>query len=312
MFSYIVVWRLRCESGIKQQLHMIRPLFLIGNKRSGTSQLVRVLNMHPQIFVSHESDISWILYQFHNDQPFRAHSWDSNKGMRFTLEMSRHLLRREASPLENFLRVQLSLMQGGSPWLHAQKKPDLQWVGDKKPMQHTDPELLRFLLQHFPGAHFLHIVRHPFEVVASSDRFNQTAHGDFWLGLSREEKVEQWTFHEQQVLQLHQTLPARVHSLRYEDFCRETEKELFGVFKFLQLEPDSHALREAARQTRPPARAIPAMRCSTETRRIAAIYGYDLERRVGWLRVLAQNVSWRAAKKLRAKRNHASGRFQSV
>jgi len=291
---------------------MIRPLFLIGNKRSGTSQLVRVLNMHRQVFVSHESDISWILYQFHSDEPFRAHSWDSDKGMRFTLERWGHLLRRGASPWENFLAVQMSIMETGSPWLAAQNKTGLQWVGDKKPMQHTDPELLKFVLQHFPEAHFLHIVRHPFEVVASSGRFNRTAHGDFWLELSQEEKAERWAFHEQQVLQLRETLPGRVHSLRYEDFCRETERELSEVFKFLQVQPDSAALRKAARRTWPPARAIPAISCSAETRRIAAFYGYDLQRRVGWFHGLAQSIRWLAAKKLRVKRNHASSGFQSI
>ena len=287
---------------------MIYPLFLIGNKRSGTSQLVRALNMHPRVFVSHESDISWVLYQFHSDQPFRGHSWDSDKGMRATLETSGHLLRREMSPMENFLAVQMSVMENGSPWLHALKKTGLEWVGDKKPMQHTDPVVLRFLLQHFPGAHFLHIIRHPFEVVASSDRFNQTADGDFWLGLSSQEKLERWTFHEQKVLQLRQTLPGRVHSLRYEDFCHRTEKELSGVFAFLRLKPDFHSLREAARQTHSLARAIPAMPCSPETRRIAAMYGYDL-RRVSRLRALAQNVCSRAAKGLRTGAGRASSRL---
>jgi|HubBroStandDraft_1064217.scaffolds.fasta_scaffold208192_1 hypothetical protein len=291
---------------------MINPLFLIGNKRSGTSQLVRMLNLHPQVFVSHESDISWILYQFYRDQPFRAHPWDSDRGMRFTLETSGSLLRRDASPFENLLAVQISLMQIGSPWLRAVKKTDLRWIGDKKPMQHTDPELLRFLLHHFPGARFLHIVRHPFEVVASSDRFNRTPDGDFWLGLSPEEKVERWTFHEEQVLKLRQALPGRVHSLRFEDFCRRTEEELLAVFKFLQLDPDPYALREGARQTHPLARAVPAIRYSGEARRIAAVYGYDLTRRSGRLRVLTRSVFWRAAKKLRAKRNRASGRFQGV
>ena len=278
---------------------MIRPLFIIGNKRSGTSQLVRVLNLHPQVFVSHESDIAWILHQFHHDRPFRAHAWDSGRGMRLTLEAAGHLLRREASPWENFTAVQTAVMEQGTPWLPAQQKTDLRWVGDKKPMQHTDPELLKFLLQHFPEARFLHIVRHPFEVVASSDRFNRTADGDFWLGLSSEEKLERWAFHEQQVLQFRQTLPGRVHSLRYEDFCRRTEKELSKVFEFLQLEPDPHALREAARQTRPLARAIPAMRCSAEAMHVAAGYGYDLRRPAGRLQVWIQSIYWRAAKKLR-------------
>jgi hypothetical protein len=110
--------------------------------------------------------------------------------------------------------------------------------------------------------------------------------------------VERWAFHEQQVLQLRQTLPGRVHSLRYEDFCRQTEKELLGLFEFLQLEPDPQMLREAARQTRPQARAVPAMRCSAEVVRIAAVHGYDLRRPAGRLRVLAQNIYRQAAKKL--------------
>ena len=267
--------------GVKQ---MTRPLFIIGNKRSGTSQLVRILNLHPQVFVSHESDIAWILYQFHHDQPYHAHAWDSDRGMRLTLECAGHLLRREASPWENFVAVQTAVMGKGNPWLAAQQKTGLRWIGDKKPMQHTDPELLAFLLQHFPEARFLHIVRHPFEVVASSDRFNQTVNGDFWLGLSPAEKAERWAFHEQQVLQLRQTLPGRVHSLRYEDFCRRTEKELSGVFEFFQLEPDPQMLREAAHQTRPQARVIPATRCSAEVQRVAAVHSYDLRRPAGRLR----------------------------
>src|SRR5580698_3592706 len=151
---------------------MIRPLFLVGNKRSGTSQLVRVLNLHPQVFVSHESDVAWILYQFHADKTLRGHPWDSQRGMQVTLKNAGHLLRREASLRENFLAMQMAAMETGNPWQAPQRKTDLRWIGDKKPMQHTDPELLKFILQHFPDAHFLHIVRHPFEVVASSDRFN--------------------------------------------------------------------------------------------------------------------------------------------
>ncbi|HTX22005.1 MAG TPA: sulfotransferase [Candidatus Aquilonibacter sp.] len=277
----------------------MRPLFIIGNKRSGTSQLVRVLNLHPQVFVSHESDVAWILHQFHHDRPFRAHTWDSDRGMKLTLEAAGHLLRREASPWENFVAVQMAVMEKGNPWLPGQKKTGLKWIGDKKPMQHTDPELLKFVLEHFPEAHFLHIVRHPFEVVASSNRFNQTPDGDFWLGLSPEEKMERWAFHEQHVLQFRQTLPGRVHSLRYEDFCRGTGKILTGVFEFLQLKPDPIALREAARQTRPLSRAVPAIKCSAEAVRIAAAHGYDLRRKSGRLRALTQNIYWCAAKKLK-------------
>jgi hypothetical protein len=206
----------------------------------------------------------------------------------------------------------MAVMEKRNPWLPAQQKTGLRWVGDKKPMQHTDPELLKFLLQHFPEAHFLHIVRHPFEVVASSDRFNRTPDGDFWLDLSPEEKVERWAFHEQQVLQLRQNLPGRVHSLRYENFCRRTEKELSDVFEFLQLDPDPQALREAARQTRPLARVIAAMRCSAEAARIAAVHGYDLRHPAGRLWVWAQNIYWQLQSELRKIENDECFRSHDV
>jgi hypothetical protein len=275
---------------------MIRPLFLVGNKRSGTSQLVRMLNLHPQVFVSHESDVAWILYQYHAEQAFRGHPWDSQRGMWVTLKNAGNLIRREASPRENFFAVQMAAMQAGNPWQAGQHKTDLAWIGDKKPMQHTDPELLKFILQHFPDAHFLHLVRHPFEVVASSDRFNQTANGDYWLGLSSEEKLARWAFHEDRVLQLRESLPDRVYSLRYEDLCRETQKVLSDIFKFLQVTPDPHALKEAARQTRPPARGASPIPSSPEASRIAAIYGYDLRRRASGLGALTRSLtlrSWR-------------------
>lgn len=275
---------------------MPRPLFIVGNKRSGTSQLVRVLNLHPNIFVAHESDIAWILYQFYHNQPFAAHRWDSDRGMRVTLAAAGHRLDRAATPRENFVNVQRAVMDQGTPWLPAQQKPDLRWIGDKKPMQHTDPELLKFLLAQLPEARFLHIVRHPFEVVSSSDRFNQTADGDFWQGLTPAEKLERWTFHEKQVRQLRQDFPERVHSLRFEDFCRNTKKELANIFKFLDLKPDGRLLREADRQTRPLFRPIPMMASSPETFRIAASYGYDLQRPESRVRRWLQKIYWRIKK----------------
>ena len=40
-----------------------KPLFIIGNKRSGTTLVTDLLNSHPNVFVSHEADIAWILFQ---------------------------------------------------------------------------------------------------------------------------------------------------------------------------------------------------------------------------------------------------------
>lgn len=255
---------------------MTQPLFLVGNKRSGTSHLVRLLNLHPKVFVSHESDIVWALYQFTRDRPFRAHPWDSGRGLSHTVHSCGDLFRREHSPRETFLAVQRRLMTAGTPFLPPQTKTDLCWVGDKKPFQHGDPELLAFMLEHFADAHFLHIVRHPFSVALSSDRFNEKRDGDFWLDLTRDEKVERWTFHERNALALRDAVPDRVHTLRYEDLCRRPGLELSRVFTFLRLDATADILEEAGRQTRSAVAPPTGIACSPETIRIAAGYGYEL------------------------------------
>ncbi len=276
----------------------MRPLFIIGNKRSGTSHLVRILNLHPNIFISHESDIVWILYQFQHQQPFQAHPWDSDVGMRHALAICGHLLQREKSPWENLQTITKQLMEQGTPWVPPVNKPELLWIGDKKPFQHTDPQLVKFILKHFPDALFVHIVRHPYAVAASSDDFNRLPAGDFWIGLSLEEKVERWAFHEELVLQMRQTLKDRVHSLRYEDLCQRTEEELSAVFRFLGLDQDPKLLQDAARQTILARRRYPKINCSAKTLRLAREYGYDLRKPIGWLRALGERLYWKFVKHL--------------
>ncbi|HEV2695024.1 MAG TPA: sulfotransferase [Verrucomicrobiae bacterium] len=274
----------------------MRPLFIIGNKRSGTSQLVRILNLHPEIFIAHESDIIWILHQFYRQEPFRAHEWDSDLGMKHTLSAAGQLLERNRPPGENFQAVLSHLMTQGTPWLPPVSKPGIRWLGDKKPFQHTDPRLVPFILEHFPDALFLHIVRHPCAVVASSDHFNAHA-GDFWLGLSASEKLQRWTYHEKRVEEMKLQLPGRIHTLRYEDLCRQTELELTAVFHFLGVSPDTRALKDAARQTLPSGRTYSKIDCPVETLQLAARHGYDLEKPAGRMRTLGARWYWKLAKR---------------
>jgi len=254
-----------------------RPLFIVGNKRSGTSLLVRLLNLHPRIFVSHESDIVWILYQFHERKPFEPHPWDSGRGMGITLSTCRSLLSLDRTPLENFYAVQTAMMRAGNPWLPALRKDELDWIGDKKPFQHGDPRLVDFILLNLPRARFIHLVRHPFQVVASVRRFNRTANGDFWKELSGEEQIERWLFHEERVLDLKRRVGEQLIDVRYEDLCKKPAEEMARLLTFLevdQLPPQS--ADDIKRQTLPPRRRAPAITCSDRSRAVAELYGYSL------------------------------------
>src|SRR5690242_3352977 len=124
-----------------------RSLFLLGNKRSGTSHLVRLLNLHPAVFVAHESDVIWILYQMANGLLFHCYPWDGPRGMEATLKQCADLLDCEAvtsRPMttipELFNRILLRVMEQGSAVQQRYVKGELGWIGDKKPVQHADPD----------------------------------------------------------------------------------------------------------------------------------------------------------------------------
>jgi hypothetical protein len=253
---------------------MTKTLFFIGNKRSGTSHLVRLLNIHPKIFISHESDVVWILYQFHNDMPLATHPWDSPKGMQISLESCGHILKRDCTPAENFFAFQECLMKKGNPWLPPMHKQELLWIGDKKPFQLTDPVLIDFVLQLFPDAHFIHLVRHPFDVALSAEQFNETHFGDFWKDLTLEEKVKRWAFHENKVLELKRSARANIVDIRYEDLCQETETEMVKIFNFLNLNADRKILRRAAKKTCPIVKKKVRIPCDEETLSTMEHYSY--------------------------------------
>ncbi len=278
---------------------MAKVLFIIGNKRSGTSHLVRLLNLHPQVFLSHESDIIWILYQFHNRMPYAPYPEDSMRGMQDALKRCGHLLDGSNSPVENFFAFQGHLMETGSSWLPAMKKTCVSWVGDKKPFQYVDPELTGFILDNFHEASFIHLVRHPFSVAASAAAFNKTRDGDFWQGLSLEAMVRKWTENEKKVLQLKKDTRARVIDISYEDLCRDTGRELCRIFRFLDLNVDDTIIKTAVRKTCYTEKNIPDIQSGQETRSIMELYGYGPHGVTKqYLKRMAINVCRRIKKRL--------------
>jgi hypothetical protein len=278
---------------------MMGTIFFTGNKRSGTSQLVRLLNLHPRLFISHESDAMWILYQFFRDEPFASHRWDSPRGMDITIGQCGHILTKAASPQENFFALQHCMMTKGNPWLPPMAKKELLWIGDKKPFQQTDPELLAFTLEMFPDARFIHMVRHPFAVAESSDRFNKTLDGDFWIDLTPEEKVAKWTFHEKTVEELKRSQKTRVIDVRYEDLCKEPARELTRIFCFLDLDIDKDLLKKAQRDTHVVVKNVPAVPCTKETTAMMERYGYKPQGiKKTRLKLKVTNTYWRLRRSL--------------
>lgn len=255
---------------------MLRPgqLFIMGNKRSGTTLITDLLNSHSDVFVSHEADIAWILFQARNGRPahYETHPLDSRLMLDSTLKSCRRILKQTLSNeprhdeiVEAFYRCQTRLMHeylrpsikqrlkrvakivGKRPTLarvlRALKqnpellhKNDLAWIGDKKHAQHLDPTVRQFLQEQFPEARYIHVIRHPRSVVASTVEaartWSQTP--EYFKGITAQ-ILEQWAIHEEWVLQAKQREDSAILTVKLEDLWSNPIEIMTDVLDFLAL-----------------------------------------------------------------------------
>jgi hypothetical protein len=251
---------------------MTKAVFIVGNKRSGSTQLMELLNLHPNIFVSNESDIIWILYRFHHHLDIIPYPWDTPVGMDQTLEKYRNLLSKDKTPFENFVTIQTTLMKDGFIRIKPMHKENLLWIGDQKPFQQIDPEILPFIKANFPGAKFIHLIRHPFPVVKSSQVFV----GNLWKGMTAEQILQRWTMHENWVKLEKAKNEVPMITVRYEDIISHPQREMQRMFDFLAVDYDKTLLQTARKITRSTLKPHPPLPCPAETQAIMAEYGYPL------------------------------------
>jgi hypothetical protein len=190
--------------------------------------------------------------------------------MNGTLEKYKHLLSREKTPLENFITLQKTIMKDGCRHLKPMQKENLLWIGDQKPFQQIDPEIVPFLKQNFPASKFIHLVRHPFPVVRSSRVFI----GDLWKGMPEEEILKRWTMHENWVILEKNKNEVPMLDVKYEDIVENTESETAKMFNFLEVEYDKSLLQEARRTTTKLLKLHPRLNCPPETQAIMSQFGY--------------------------------------
>ncbi len=251
---------------------MVKAVCIVGNKRSGSTQLMNLLNLHPNIFISNESDIMWILYRFHHDLEIIPYQWDTPVGMNQTLKQCRHLLSKEKTPFENFVTIQKTLMEEGFLKTKPTRKDNLLWIGDQKPFQQIDPEIVPFIKQHFPGFKFLHLIRHPFPVIQSSKVFEA---GVLWKGMNQQQILERWTMHEKWVEIEKKKGEIPMLDVKYEDIVEHTEDTMTKMFNFLEVDCDKKVLQAARKSTIRLLKWHPRLECSPETLAIMSQYGYQ-------------------------------------
>lgn len=253
-----------------------KPLFVIGSKRSGSTLMANLLNAHPRVFVSHESDVLWILYQARNGRPARyvRHPLDSELMMSSTVRSCRRILdsvlgdpptpeqvveafhRVQARAMDEYFhpplkqRIKRAVLKAGknrSPrnlWrafrqqAELPRKRDLAWTGDKKHAQYLDPELQPFIRAHFPDARYVHVVRDPRGAVASVVEAARKwdVMPDYFRG-SVEEILERWAINEEWVLRMKEENGDAIFTVRLEDLWREPRAIAGRLLDFLDLQP---------------------------------------------------------------------------
>ena len=244
--------------------------------------MTRLLNLHPEVFVSHESDVVWILYQLQQQAAFSCYPWDGPVGMNATLASCGDLLRQRPatwSVAELFQTILHRLMEHGS----AIQKPfpgkgPLRWIGDKKPVQQCDPQLQAFVKSELPDARYLHIVRHPHAVVASMTLAAQTwGPVEYWRTSSFEQLLDRWAQHEEWVLSVKTDPSIDVHTVRFEDLCAAPAVQMQRILDFLELDVPGGLEDTVRAETR--THSLPeagAIDCSAHPRVVAMMerYGY--------------------------------------
>ena len=119
------------------------------------------------------------------------------------------------------------------------KRENLAWIGDKKPVQYSDPEIQAFLNDVFPEARYIHLVRNPRFVVAS-----MVESADIWVDRpwileywkeTPQKILENWTTHEEWVLQAKSRFPHKVRTIRLEDLAEDPVRIMSEIFNFLGL-----------------------------------------------------------------------------
>jgi len=188
------------------------PIVVYGAARSGTTYLVQILNKHPQVHVSDETRI----FAWAHDVLHRL-TGDERTSYRKSEEFRDFLRRTLPATIRDFYR---------------ELAPGAVWWGDKNP-HYVHPHnqgCLETVVELFPDARFLHIIRDGRDVVTSGLR-------GVWTDFESVHRM--WTSHLDIGCGFGGELsPERYFELRYEELIADDLAMASRIFAFLGLQLD--------------------------------------------------------------------------
>ena len=120
----------------------------------------------------------------------------------------------------------------------------LTWLHGKRIVLKSPPHSLRipWLLELFPDARFIHLVRNPYEVVPSTIKMNKALLGLWTVQETTDAALEEQVFkrgallYEKLETGKKSVSPGRLHELRYEDLARDPIGQLSQLYTQLSLD----------------------------------------------------------------------------
>jgi hypothetical protein len=204
-----------------------RPFFIIGCGRSGTTLLRTILNRHADIAIPLES---LFIIDYLKAAARHEISFLISMLMREP-EISEWGIRPQVEDFKGCQSISDVIIQLHQIYLQAE---------DKKSWGQKTPRFVRetaLLLEHFPDALFIHVVRDPRAVVSSLIHSNVHHSNAYHASL-------RWRMDVKKGLELeerHHRLVIRVH---YEDLVRNPENTLRQILEFLNLVYDPAILQQ--------------------------------------------------------------------
>lgn len=217
-----------------------KPIFIIGNPRSGTSLLRLMLTCHSNIIIPPEShfflwleekyknwdfnaDINEFLNDLYNSTKFET--WEIDKE-----DLKTFLLKSKIKSFPSIIS-NIYLFYG---ILHN-KKEIIYW-GDKNKLW---KEKLPKIIEYFPNAKFIHLVRDGRDVACSFKELNKNMSSSVYapkLPSEINDIAKRWNFNIDTILNFFkENKIANLCTVRYEDLIMDTEKELRKICEYLEL-----------------------------------------------------------------------------
>ena len=223
------------------------PLFIGGDERSGTTYLMILLNRHPHIWISDESGFILTLMRAHQNQLISSvEALEESVSLIYSeqkfrdWEIPRKELLSLLTPLlpATFSDLVLAILR----FDRDRRSPEARVFGIKKPSFTRKPSEL---LQYFPNAKFVNIVRDGRAVFNSKKKARHSETGETFES-DAVRAAEVWKKRVRTFDQFCQAYPSHALEIRYEEMIQHTNRVFKTIYQFVGVRDDFDVLRQNA------------------------------------------------------------------